>query len=820
MGSGSTRLRTKIVALLASLIALWSFAAWVTVRDGFNLLWVQTLDSRVADPGEPLVVALQNERRLATTYLGQRGQRQRDDLTAQRQTTTRAAEVFRASVRGWQAEFATGDDTRSRVDAVLAGLDALDGVRAAVGAGRLDRAAASDAYTGVIGALLRMYDSLGRLDDARIAADSATLVDLYQVRELMSQQDALVSGVLAAGRMTAEEHARFARLVGAQRFLGADAAGRLPAADRARYDRVVTTEDYLRFRAVEDRVVRQARPDEPAPLTAQEWQAAVGPALRAQAEFGAAAGDALIERATPVAVGVIVRLVLAAGLGLIAVVASIVVSITTARTLVRQLERLRDAALRLAEERLPGVVERLGQGERVDVAREAPPLEFGDDEIGQLGRAFNTVQETAVRTAVEQAELRRSVRAVFLSLARRTQALVHRQLTLLDAMERREQDAEELEDLFRVDHLATRMRRNAENLIVLSGATPGRVWRRNIPMVDVVRGAVAEVEDYTRVDVLPLGPVSLAGRAVGDVIHLLAELIENALSFSPPHTSVEVRGQLVANGFAIEVEDRGLGMGEEELAAANRRIADRSELNFSDASRLGLYVVSRLTERHGVSVRLTASPYGGTTAVVLIPSALVVADDPGPAGAPPASADDAADRAAPAAWAVETADGLPVSTRGLPPGGAPPAPTPSGLPTRTRTRRRPDAPTGPTAPLVVDVAALGGPAASTTPADPAGATPADADRSDPAPSPTVETRLTGSGLPVRVRQANVAPELRGQSAAPRADDDEPVSRSPEQVRRVMSAYQTGTRRGRTEAARLLGGARTGGGPDGADGPAT
>ena len=182
------------------------------------------------------------------------------------------------------------------------------------------------------------------------------------------------------------------------------------------------------------------------------------------------------------------------------------------------------------------MVERLGRGEEVDVATEAPPLEFGDDEIGQVGQAFNAVQDTAVRTAVEEAELRRGIREIFLNLARRTQALVHRQLTLLDEMERREHDAEELEDLFRVDHLATRMRRNAENLIVLAGATPGRGWRRNVPMIDVVRGAVAEVEDYTRVDVQPMGAVPLAGRAVGDVIHLLAELIENGLSFSPPHT--------------------------------------------------------------------------------------------------------------------------------------------------------------------------------------------------------------------------------------------------------------------------------------------
>src|SRR5205814_8686853 len=161
-----------------------------------------------------------------------------------------------------------------------------------------------------------------------------------------------------------------------------------------------------------------------------------------------------------------------------------------------------------------------------DGAVGAPPLAAGSDEIGQVGRAFNAVQQTAVQVAVEQAELRRGVRDVFLSLARRTQALVHRQLGVLDAMERREVGPDELADLFRVDHLATRMRRNAENLIVLAGAVPGRGWRRPVPVVDVLRGAIAEVEEYTRVTILPVESAALAGRAVGDVIHLLAELIE------------------------------------------------------------------------------------------------------------------------------------------------------------------------------------------------------------------------------------------------------------------------------------------------------
>ncbi|GAA2811991.1 sensor histidine kinase [Nonomuraea dietziae] len=200
---------------------------------------------------------------------------------------------------------------------------------------------------------------------------------------------------------------------------------------------------------------------------------------------------------------------------------------------------------------------------------------------------------------------------------------MHRQLTVLDVMERRASEPEELRDLFRLDHLATRMRRNAENLIVLSGSSPGRTWRRSVPMIDVVRGALAEVEDYTRVQLLLTGEATLAGKAVGDVVHLLAELIENAVSFSPPYTMVQVGGQVVANGYVFEIEDRGLGMTPEELQAANARIAEPPGFRRTGTARLGLYVVARLAERHQIQVQLKASQYGGTTVVVLVPRELI-----------------------------------------------------------------------------------------------------------------------------------------------------------------------------------------------------
>ncbi|QLQ36845.1 nitrate- and nitrite sensing domain-containing protein [Micromonospora robiginosa] len=803
MGSRSTNLRTKIIALLASLVALWGFAAWVTVRDGFNLLGVQALNARVFEPSDPLLLELQNERRLSLRYLGESDPGQLQELQAQRGRTDSAAATLWKSVQDWRTEVPASDELEQRLAELKSELGQLTQVRDEVGRKTIDRTATLSAYDEAVDGIFAVFDALGGLDDDQIARDTAALIDLNRSRELLSQQDALLTGAVAANRLTVAEQTAFARLVGAQWFLADRTARELAPSDRARYQQMVEGEAFGQLRTLQDRVLAAKGEDVRPPLTADAWRAAADRAMADLRGVILAGGEDIVSRATPVAVGVIVRLVLAAGLGLIAVVASVIVSITTARALVRQLERLREAAFRLANERLPSVVERLGRGEEVDVQREAPPLQFGDDEIGQVGKAFNVVQETAVRIAVEQAELRRSVRDVFLSLARRTQALVHRQLTLLDAMERREHDAEELEDLFRVDHLATRMRRNAENLIVLSGSTPGRAWRRSVPMVDVVRGAVAEVEDYTRVTVRPLGAVSLTGRAVGDVIHLLAELIENGLSFSPPQTTVEVRGQLVANGFAIEIEDRGLGMSGDELAAANARIVDRSELNLADAARLGLFVVSRLTERHGVRVQLRESAYGGTTAVVLIPRELIAEDTNGFVGAPevtaaPAPADEPVET--PPAAADETVAVRPVeagdSTATTPEDSGTPevepepeAPrlTPSGLPARTRKRQ--SAVAGPTAELAM-VETRAAPAAA-----------------DAAPP------VTDAGLPVRVRQASLNPELRHEQSD--ADDDgaEDAARAPEQVRRMMSSYQSGTRRGRTDAARLLGGARgAGGGP--------
>ncbi|MFV2102699.1 nitrate- and nitrite sensing domain-containing protein [Micromonospora sp. LOL_024] len=796
MRSSSANLRTKVIALLVSLVALWLFAAWVTLRDGVNLLGVQVIDSQIVSPSEPLLLELQVERRLAVAYLGGPTTDRKDALDAARQSVDTRATDFRATARSWRATLAADVEAEQRVDEAIAALDGLAAVRSSIDDRAIDRGRTVDTYATLVEKLFQIYDVVGTLDDPGIAQDTQNLIELYRLRELISQEDALLSGIIAAGRMTDGEQFRFTELVVAQRFLAARTPNKMNESDRADFNQVINGTAFTNLRQLEDRVVTDRTATKPA-VTASDWDAVASAALTHLQEMVLGSGDNLVGRAVPVAVGVIIRLVLAAGLGLLAVIASIVLSITTARALVAQLQRLRDAADRLADERLPAVVGRLRRGEKVDVAAEAPPLDFGTDEIGQVGQAFNRVQETAVRAAVEQAELRRSVRDVFLNLSKRQQALLHRQLTLLDGMERSEQDADDLENLFRIDHLATRMRRNAENLIVLSGSVPGRAWRKNVPMVDVARGALQEVEDYTRVRVLPFGSVGLAGRAAGDVIHLLAELIENALSFSPPTTDVEVRGQLVANGFVIEIEDRGLGMREDDLAAANARIATPTEFNLDTAAQLGLFVVSQLAAKHQVRVQLKASPYGGTTAVVLVPKSLVT--DATTTTSTTGGGSMSTANTITVGGGVGTAVTHPTTVAVTQPQ---PLHRPTvELPTLARPPADADAPPLPLrraadeAATVVDDPSRGGPPPEMGDS-PRGAPP-------PAQRAATATAHTEGGLPMRRRQAHLAPQLRDGAPAEGQDAAETdKERSPEHVRSRMSSYQSGTRRGRAEAQRL------------------
>ncbi|WP_192809071.1 sensor histidine kinase, partial [Actinomadura montaniterrae] len=313
----------------------------------------------------------------------------------------------------------------------------------------------------------------------------------------------------------------------------------------------------------------------------------------------------------------------------------LLVTIVMARSLVRPLRRLQSGALEVASSRLPGLVDRLRDPEAAAGGIEVAPIEIDStDEIGQVARAFDEVHREAVRLAADEAVLRGNINAMFVNLSRRSQSLIERQLRLIEELEQSERDEEQLGSLFRLDHLATRMRRNCENLLVLGGQEQARRWNKPVPLIDVVRASLSEVEQYERVALRVQGDMTVAGPVVNDLVHLLAELVENALVFSSEHTKVTVSGQLLSGGGSmLQITDNGVGMSPEELEQANWRLANPPVIDFSAARRMGLFVVGRLAVRHGIRVELRAAQGGGLTAFVVLPDAAVTPGEPAGVGA-------------------------------------------------------------------------------------------------------------------------------------------------------------------------------------------
>jgi signal transduction histidine kinase len=323
------------------------------------------------------------------------------------------------------------------------------------------------------------------------------------------------------------------------------------------------------------------------------------------------------------------EVVLVTGTGLVVVLVAVILTGRFAGRVRRDAESLAAIACGLADEGLPRAVEALRAGTDGAAAAAAavnPEWPTGRvSEIDAAAAAVATMYRTAVAATAAEAGLRTGFREILVSLGRRNQSLLHRQLRIIDTLEQQASSSTALAELFTLDHLTTRMRRHAESLMILSGSAPSRAWSKPVQVVDVMRAAAAEVEDYTRVTVISDTEEAIAGPVVTDLIHLLAELIENATLFSPATTRVEVRAERVANGFAIEVEDRGLGIPREEMAVLNAQLADPPDFDRADADRLGLFVAGRLAAKHALDVSLCQSPYRGTKAVVVLPDGVLAA---------------------------------------------------------------------------------------------------------------------------------------------------------------------------------------------------
>ena len=635
---------TRIV-LIPSLcfLALWLIIAAVGTVQSVQLVGdigqtrqgTQTLSAAAEE--------LRAERRLSVVHLGTQDAGNtstvQEELEEQRGRTDQALESAVDLAEGLEDR----DEEVLRGAAEVAGAtEDLTALRASVDDRSGDRAGVLVGYGGLVESLqntsIALVHSTGAGENLGDAVLTRELLNAY---EEYATADALLAGVIAAGRMSYEETAHFTYLTASYRAtLDGTVNAMNPRLSRD-HEAIIEGAAWTETERLSRRVVTRPPVAEGidgvdgGPLSewnsavevgAAEWDASSPVSVEALGGLTRSQTERTVDLAWSAAVLEIWTYSAGAAVLLLGGVTAIALVGRSSRRLSERLSALRGQILERDAD-LPDIVERAQQGHKVDVIDELPPLdEQGDDEIGQVAEAFDSAQITAVEAAVRQAEIRRGANRAFLGIAFRNQTLVQRQLRLLDEIEYNEQDPQALRRLFRLDHLATRARRYADNLIILGGGQSARRWRQPRPLVDVLRAAIAETEDFERVRLTSAPRVLMHGQAVADIVHLLAELVENAAQFSPAGTPVDVGCAPATEGLLVEIEDRGLGMSEQGYAAAERTLTQPPEFDvmaLPDDPRLGLFVVARLAERHGIRVWLHPSPYGGTRATALIPDGLL-----------------------------------------------------------------------------------------------------------------------------------------------------------------------------------------------------
>ncbi|WP_108934537.1 sensor histidine kinase [Streptomyces ardesiacus] len=771
---GSIRLSLILLAVVpgVALAAVWGVTTIQMFSEGLRLRAQTELSRDTGAMGTEAALALQKERSLSAAWLAA-PDGQRAELDAQRKKTDAAV----AQLVGQSEAIESAPDRISdRLYSVLGSVGSLEYYRNQVDdPSDITAEQALDQYTSIVDEQIHAFQELSQVDDGDLTSRAGPLVALEHAAELISQEDARLTLAWPSGRMDEEEWTRFAQLVHTRRWLVQDQiVPSLTGSAKTQTERILAGPEWKSLQDVEDQVIEarsaggDARID--LPDARQRWNTAFEAISTQYAQLVRQQTDGLLDRSAAEARGLLLKAGLLSAGGLIALVLCIVISWRITRSLSRRLRGLRLATLSLAQERLPDVVARLERGEKVDVESATPPLDYGRDELGQVAQAFNTAQRTAVYTAVELADTRRGFQKVILGIARQSQNLVNMQLGKLDALEREHTDPEILKGLYELDSTAAQLRRYEENLVIIAGEQPRRTWREPVSLVDILRSAVGEVAEYQRVELHADEEVALAPPAVADVIHLLAELIDNATAYSPAPNPVGVRAALVAKGLAVEIEDRGLGLSEEDYASFNAQLAVAPQFDvvaLADDLRLGMFVVARLAHRHGITVTLRPSPYGGTTAIVLIPHDIVVRGTDGAARGAGGRADGA--EAARSAGAPRTAAE---------------APAPAG----------PTASSGPGA----DPADGERPVRSSRPAPPSRSAVA---AGAPARTAAPDGSAGGSGglapLPRRVPQTSLAAELRDEDSGPRGQDAY-ADFTAERAASSLAGFQRGTLRAQTD----------------------
>ncbi|WP_329410498.1 sensor histidine kinase [Nocardia vinacea] len=625
-GRESIRARVLAIALIPSLTLLIAAVGWSShqIEQGLAAKNQSAKIQAASGPALEFFTQVSEERRLSLLALS--GDLQDPaELGQQRQRTAAIAAKMAALV----SAFADAQPVmRGFSDQLNSAIAQVPGIRQGIDARAVSQEQVATLYNQLASMPGVGLEELVHLaPDPETAAGLATEVSIFQALDAMARSNALAAGAISSGGLTENDLRRFRHDVSYYHAELELLQSRLTAQDRGRYNELATGSEWALLTTVENALINQERTrDASLPASFSLWQSAAATVttgllnlytdhLRRVQQIAAVNGQQTFVNS------------LLGGIGLLVLAfAVLVIAARLAERLVKRLAKLRAQTLELADEQLPRIVERLRDGRAVDPETEVPWLDYGPDEIGQVANAFNKAQRTAVSAAAQEAKTREGMVAVFLSIARRSQLLVRRQLEVLDQAERKQEDPTHLELLFRLDHLTTRARRNAENLVILGGERPGRRWREPVPLEEIIRSAVSETENFTRVDTTQLPEISMESTIVADLMHLLAELIDNATSFSPQKARVKVRGNLVGKGVVIEVDDQGLGIEPDERHRLNTMLHNPPDFDLmalSTQTGMGLFVVARLAARHGITVTLADSDYGGILAIVLVPRQVI-----------------------------------------------------------------------------------------------------------------------------------------------------------------------------------------------------
>ena len=598
---------------VVALMGLWTLDVSAAVTDATAFRDSYNSRDNVSLPCDRMVAALQTERRGSVVALALGG----DPTTVRALRTATDARIteFQKLSRNYRGEGISADITRDRIAGLSGAFDSLSLLRKRVDTGDITRAEVVSGYAGIISYAFTVYNAAAVSSDPLVERVIRTGVALRRSGELLHQENALLSGVTIAGRFADGEYRQLIEIVGAVRFQIPTSGATLPGPDQADFKSMLSGPAFTALRGAEDQLIRSGTSGEEVATTPDVWAATFTPAVREFYGFLANGYDKAAEFAKAERDRILWRFGVSGLLGLLAIVASLLLAVHIGGSVVRRLSVLRAAATDLAHRRLPDTVRALRAGERVAGDVDPLRLSLGDDEIAQVGAALSEVQRSAIDSAAGEAALRYDMKRVLVNIARRNQTLIDRQLEAL-AQGTGERAAA------RAGQLAAQMRRQADHLVILAGSARSGRRLGPQPLAGIVTRVAGEVEHAERIEIGAIADAEVPGAAVTDIGHLLAELLANGTTFSPPETTVRVSAHPVPDGIMVEVEDHGLGMSAATLDETNRRLAQQQMFNPATSSQLDLLVVAQLAAQHGISVVLRPAAAGGITAEVTIPAEL------------------------------------------------------------------------------------------------------------------------------------------------------------------------------------------------------